>query len=60
MKKRITVELMDDEFAELNKLKETMDRSLAWIGRQAINEFLARNKPLLVPTELQHSLEEKS
>ena len=43
MKKRVTVDLDDQEYKELLLLKKKLDRPLAWIGRKAITEFLAKN-----------------
>ena len=45
-KHRITVDLDQEEYENLILLKNSMDRSLSWLGRQAISEFLQKN---LVP-----------
>jgi hypothetical protein len=41
-KNRITVNLEDDEYEALLKLSADTDRSLAWLGRRAICELLAK------------------
>jgi hypothetical protein len=41
-KHRVAVNLNDNEFAELATLADKHDVSLAWLGRQAFLEFLAR------------------
>ncbi len=43
MKKRVTVDLTEEEYQKLLVLKRTLDRPLAWIGRKAILEFLRHN-----------------
>lgn len=37
---RISVGLTEEEFSDLQKIAETHRVSLAWVGRQAISEFL--------------------
>lgn len=41
-KHRVAVNLDDAEFAELAAMAEKHDVSLAWLGRQAFLEFIAR------------------
>jgi predicted transcriptional regulator len=50
-KQRISINLPDDEYAELAALAEKHDISMAWIGRKAILDFLVRNRenPLQLP-----------
>lgn len=43
MKKRVTVDLTEEEYQKLLVLKRNLDRPLAWIGRKAIIEFLRHN-----------------
>ncbi|CRL14701.1 hypothetical protein [Phaeobacter italicus] len=50
---RISIGLTDQEFDDLQKIAEAHRVSLAWVGRQAISEFLSayqENKnPSLLP-----------
>jgi predicted transcriptional regulator len=39
-KNRITINLSDDEYRQLVAVSEQEDRSLAWLGRQAIVTML--------------------
>ena len=54
---RVTVNLEDREYAELSALSDKHRVSLAWLGRQAIIEFLERREsedlqlPLNLPVE---------
>ena len=41
---RVTVNLEDREYAELSALSDRHRVSLAWLGRQAIIEFLERRE----------------
>ena len=41
-KNRLSVSLTDSELAELLSLKDRHHVSLAWLGRQAIVEFIAK------------------
>jgi len=41
---RLTISLGATERAELDRLAAESERSLAWIGRQAIREYLSRNR----------------
>ena len=41
---RVTVNLEDREYAELSALSDKHRVSLAWLGRQAIIEFLERRE----------------
>ena len=53
---RISVGLSEEEYMELSALAEKHRISLAWLGRQAIAEFLERYRgqslqlPLFVPS----------
>lgn len=55
-KHRVTVNLADREYQELSALSQKNRVSLAWLGRQAIMEFLdryaneERQLPLNLPT----------
>lgn len=50
---RISIGLTDQEFDDLQRIAETHRVSLAWVGRQAISEFLTayqeNNHPTLLP-----------
>lgn len=50
-KQRISINLKDDEYAELAILAEKHKLSMAWIGRKAILDFLERHRdnPLQLP-----------
>jgi hypothetical protein len=50
-KQRISINLSDEEYAELAALADKHDISMAWIGRKAILDFLGRNRedPLQLP-----------
>lgn len=59
-KNRITVNLDDAEYEALQRMAEHSERSLAWLGRRAISEFIEQRErdeaPLLatvlkMPTE---------
>ena len=54
---RISVGLSDREHAELLALSEKHRVSLAWLGRQAITEFLERyrNRELQLPLTLERT-----
>jgi hypothetical protein len=54
-KHRIAVNLDDHEFLELGAMADKHDVSLAWLGRQAILEFLTRyrNEQLRLPLRLE-------
>ncbi len=41
-KNRITINLEDDEYEALLQVSEQQDRSLAWLGRQAISDLLKK------------------
>jgi len=43
-KSRISINLPESEYAELAGLAEHHSLSMAWIGRQAIVEFLERHR----------------
>ena len=51
-KNRVTINLTDEEYTALQQLAADEDRSMAWLGRQAIKSFLKQNgslKPQSVP-----------
>lgn len=56
-KHRVTINLADGEYKELSALSEKNRVSLAWLGRQAIIEFLdryaseERQLPLNLPSD---------
>lgn len=54
-KHRVAVNLDDNEFAELAAMADKHDVSLAWLGRQAFLEFLARyrHEQLNLPLRLE-------
>lgn len=41
-KNRITVNLDDDEYEALQRIAAGSDRSLSWLGRKAICDFIER------------------
>ena len=43
-KNRITVNLDDDEYEELQTFAAKSDRSLAWLGRRAIADLLVKER----------------
>lgn len=53
-KHRLTVNLSDREYRELSALSEQHRVSLAWLGRQAIIEFLEhhQNEALQLPLSI--------
>jgi predicted transcriptional regulator len=50
-KQRISINLPDDEYAELFAMAEKHSISMAWIGRKAIHDFVERYRdgPLQLP-----------
>ena len=48
-KNRVTVNLEDEEYEALVDVATRADRSIAWVGRQAIVEFLASQEKKEVP-----------
>lgn len=56
-KPRITISLPEHEYRELSALAEKHRISLAWLGRQAVAEFLERHQdrqlqlPLTMPSQ---------
>jgi predicted transcriptional regulator len=46
---RITVNLEDDEYEALQRISEVTDRSMAWLSRRAICEFIAQREAAEVP-----------
>ena len=60
-KNRVTINLTDEEHLALQKLAADEDRSMAWLGRQAIKSFLRENgalKPRSVPRGVLEALGE--
>lgn len=45
-KNRVTINLTDEEHSALQQLAVDEDRSMAWLGRQAIKSFLSQNGSL--------------
>jgi len=43
-KQRLTLNLDDEEYRELAELAERNNLSMAWIGRKAVLDLLARNR----------------
>ena len=41
-KRRVSINLDDDEYAQLSALAQTTRLSMAWLGREAVIEYLAR------------------
>ncbi len=48
-KHRITVNLEDDQYEALVAIAERSDRSMAWVGRRAILDFIATQERAEVP-----------
>ena len=48
-KNRVTVNLEDEDYEALVDVAARADRSIAWVGRQAIVEFLASQERKEVP-----------
>ena len=48
-KNRVTINLEDEEYEALVDVAARTDRSIAWVGRQAIVEFLASQEREEVP-----------
>jgi predicted transcriptional regulator len=48
-KHRITVNLEDDEYEALVAIAERSDRSMAWVGRRAILDFIAAQEQAEIP-----------
>ena len=48
-KNRVTVNLEDEEYEALIDVAARTDRSIAWVGRQAIVKFLASQEREEVP-----------
>ena len=51
-KHRIAISLDDSEFSELDALADRHDVSLAWIGRQAVLEYISRYRNEQIPLPL--------
>jgi hypothetical protein len=58
-KQRISINLPDEEYAELAGLAERHNLSMAWIGRKAVIELLerCRDKPLQLPLKFSERAE---
>ena len=56
-KHRVTINLDESEYVDLNAMSEKHRVSLAWLGRQAITEFLEHygNQELQLPLSLERS-----
>lgn len=48
-KHRITVNLEDAEYEALQRIADASDRSLAWLGRKAICDFLEKKERAETP-----------
>lgn len=48
-KHRITINLEDDEYEALVGIAARSDRSMAWVGRRAILDFIAAQERAEVP-----------
>lgn len=57
MKRRVTVDLTEQEYQELLCLKRSLERPLAWLGRKAILDFLSKNKPIIQFTSVPNKQE---
>lgn len=60
-KNRVTINLTDEEHSALQQLAADEDRSMAWLGRQAIKSFLKQTgslKPQSVPRGVLEALGE--
>ena len=44
-KHRVTVDLEPEEYQQLSELKHQQERSLAWLGRQAILDYIEKHSP---------------
>lgn len=42
-KNRITINLDDGEYKALQEISEQIDRSLSWLGRKAVYEFINKS-----------------
>lgn len=49
VKNRVTINLEDEEYEALVEVATRADRSIAWVGRHAIVEFLASKERKEVP-----------
>ena len=48
-KQRISINLQDDEYAQLAALADKNNLSMAWVGRKAILDFLDRYRNKQLP-----------
>ncbi len=44
-KHRVTVDLEPEEYQQLSELKHQQERSLAWLRRQAILDYIEKHSP---------------
>lgn len=51
-KHRISISLADDEYAELSDVAANSRVSMAWLARQALIEFLERQRDKRPPTPI--------
>ena len=42
---RVTIDLEEQEYELLTLLKNKLDRSISWLGRKAICDFINRERP---------------
>jgi predicted transcriptional regulator len=57
-KHRIAINLEDDEFADLADMADKHDVSLAWIGRQAVLQFISRYRNQQLPLPLRFNVQQ--
>lgn len=43
-KNRVTINLDDDEYAALQMIAERTERSLSWLGRKAVSDFVQNER----------------
>jgi len=62
-KNRITINLNDKEYQALQKIAEQNDRSLSWLGRKAVCDFIQKREQSLesslASTDLNNSNKEQ-
>ena len=52
-KHRVTINLDDPEYNDLQRLADAMGVSMAWVGRRAIADFTKAHKDATTPLEAQ-------
>lgn len=57
-KTRITIDLEQEEYKQLVRLKQNLDRSLSWLGRQAICDLLEKHNAICDLLRKQNALSE--